>query len=78
MASSRSRRSSARPNPSRPRTKPTEPSVWAPTITLSRIDRPGKRATFWKVRAMPTWAMRWGGTASRSSPAKRTAPDEAV
>ncbi len=55
-------------------TKPDFESENAPMSTLSSTERPGKRATFWNVRAMPMRAMRCGGTANRSWPSKVTLP----
>ena len=66
------RRRSSLPTPmrSRPRPKPTEPLVWAPTITFSRTVSAGNSARFWNVRAMPMRAILYGGSASRSCPSK--------
>ena len=47
---------------------PTSPWLWAPTITFSSRLIEGNRARFWNVLAMPSEAIPWAGTASRSWP----------
>ena len=41
--------------------KPVEVRLWQPTLTLSSTLMRSNRATFWKVRPMPSLAMAWRG-----------------
>jgi len=46
----------------------------APTITLSTTLNAGNSARFWNVRAIPTFAIRCGGSLSRSRSPRRIVP----
>jgi hypothetical protein len=63
----RSGRRSSRPSVPAPR-------EWVPSSTFSSTDSSANSSRFWKVRAMPSEAMRCGDTLVSSRPSKVTLP----